>query len=89
MTTPGAVCEFSFWLQNSDDENDTDFSTSWDNGAPLVSLVDADQFNSTQYTFTVTGTGWTTSRSGPPEGHQKKSKKIGPDPPSRWIETGH
>ncbi len=57
MTTPGAVCTFSFWLRNSDTQNDNDFSASWDNGAPLVSLVDADPFDYKQYTFTVTGTG--------------------------------
>ena len=57
ITTPGAVCTFSFWLRNSDTENDNDFSASWDNGAPLVSLVDADPFDYKQYTFMVTGTG--------------------------------
>ena len=57
ITTPGAVCTFSFWLRNSDEENDNDFSASWDNGAPLLSLVDADAFDYQQYTFMVTGTG--------------------------------
>jgi hypothetical protein len=57
MTTPGAVCTFSFWLRNSDTEHDNDFSASWDNGAPLVSLVDADPFDYKQFTFMVTGTG--------------------------------
>jgi len=57
MTTPGAVCTFSFWLANGDPDGDNDFSASWDNGAPLVSLVNAAQFAYQQYTFMVTGTG--------------------------------
>ena len=57
VTTPGAVCTLSFWLRNTDTFNGNDFSASWDNGAPLVSLVDADPFDYKQYTFMVTGTG--------------------------------
>ena len=56
-TPPGAVCTFSFWLRNSDLANDNHFSASWDNGTPLVNLVNADPFDYQRYTFMVTGTG--------------------------------
>lgn len=56
MTTPGVACLFSFWLRNSGSHLN-DFSVSWDNGTPLVSLVNADAFEYKQYTFVVTGTG--------------------------------
>jgi len=56
-TIPGALCQFSFWLRNEDTGNSNDFSASWDNGTPLVSLVDANAFDYTQYTFIVKGRG--------------------------------
>src|SRR5262249_55636393 len=58
-TTPGQTYTLSFWLQN-DTAGNNDFAAVW-NGQKLLSLANASQFGYTQYTYTVTATGSTST----------------------------
>jgi large repetitive protein len=58
-TTAGQTYTVTFWLQN-DTAGTNDFSASW-NGQKLVSLTNAAQFGYTEYTYTVTATGSTST----------------------------
>jgi hypothetical protein len=56
-TTPGETYTLSFWLQNETaGSNVNDFKAIWD-GQTLLSLNNASEFGYTQYTYTTTATG--------------------------------
>ena len=58
-TTAGQTYTLSFWLQN-EASGRNDFTAKW-NGQTLLSLTNAAQFGYTQYTYTVTATGSTST----------------------------
>ena len=58
-TTAGQTYTLSFWLQNEGSAGN-DFKAIW-NGQTLLSLSNAAQFGYTEYTYTVTATGSTTT----------------------------
>ena len=58
-TTAGQTYTLSFWLQN-EASGTNDFKAIW-NGQTLLSLTNAAQSGYTQYTYTVTATGGTTT----------------------------
>ena len=58
-TTPGQTYTLSFWLKN-EGSGGNDFAAKW-NGQNLLSLTNATQFGYTQYTYTVTATGSTST----------------------------
>jgi parallel beta-helix repeat protein len=58
-TTAGQTYTLSFWLQN-EGSGGNDFAAIW-NGQTLLSLTNAAQFGYTEYTYTVTATGSTTT----------------------------
>ncbi|HVX77216.1 MAG TPA: Ig-like domain-containing protein [Bradyrhizobium sp.] len=58
-TTPGQTYTLTFWLQN-DSSGTNDFAAIW-NGQKLVSLTNAAPFGYTEYTYTVTATGSTST----------------------------
>ena len=58
-TTPGQTYTLSFWLQN-DGSGGNDFQAIW-NGQTLLSLTNAAQSGYTEYTYTVTATGSTST----------------------------
>ncbi|HEY5035563.1 MAG TPA: carbohydrate binding domain-containing protein, partial [Chthoniobacterales bacterium] len=54
-TTIGQNYTVDFWLSNSDDTNNNDFSASF-GGVTVLSLTNADQFGYTEFTMNVTAT---------------------------------
>ena len=58
-TTAGQTYTLSFWLQN-EESGTNDFNAIW-NGQTLLSLSNAAQSGYTEYTYTVTATGSTTT----------------------------
>ena len=59
-TTAGQTYTLSFWLQNEGGASSNDFTATWD-GQPLVALTNASASGYTEYTFTVTATGGTST----------------------------
>ena len=59
QTTAGQQYTFSFWLANNDSGPD-DFTAKW-NGTPVLALTNASAQGYTEYTFTVTATGSTST----------------------------
>ena len=58
-TTAGQTYTLSFWLQN-EASGDNDFTAMWD-GQPVLALTNASAFGYTEYTFTVTALGSTST----------------------------
>jgi hypothetical protein len=59
-TDPGATYTVDFWLEHSVTDFDNDFSVLW-NGAPVISLVNANAFGYTHYSFLATALGSSTT----------------------------
>jgi hypothetical protein len=57
LTTPGSTYTFSFWLNNSISDSSSYFTASWDNTALLNITPAASDFDWTEFTFSVAGTG--------------------------------
>ena len=59
-TTAGQTYTLSFWLQNEGGAASNDFTAMWD-GQPLLALTNASASGYTEYTFTVTAIGATST----------------------------
>jgi len=59
-TTPGMQYTFDFWLAHSSSDSANDFHAYW-NGTSVLDLVNSNSFDWTEYTYSVTATGSTTS----------------------------
>ena len=59
-TTAGQTYTLSFWLQNEGGAGSNDFTAMWD-GQPLLALTNASASGYTEYTFTVTAIGATST----------------------------